>query len=297
MSCIFEREFDLTALFGLYASRLLAYRISPRCLEDWDRVYVAREKENNCGIVELNVVLKSDQNITGSEDAQRQLAKCVLFRGLNAHDRDSLLARTRTRTFSDGECIFQMGSPGTTLMAVLTGSVSISVTSPEGKQLVLATLEAGDIFGEIAVLDGRERTADATAVGRCSLAVLERRDILAFLTQQPLVWLPLVEVLCDRLRHADELLGEIALFQVPTRLAKTLIRVAKSKAKLQTPDSASMQVRLSQQELANLVGATRESVNKCLAGWQRAGIIHIDGRSINIKDQASLMRLAELGSK
>ena len=85
-----------------------------RCLEDWDGVYVAREKENNCGIVELNVVLKSDQNITGVEDAQRQLAKCVLFRGLNAHDRDSLLARTRTRTFSDGECIFQMGSPGTT---------------------------------------------------------------------------------------------------------------------------------------------------------------------------------------
>ncbi len=182
-------------------------------------------------------------------------------------------------------------------MAVVSGNVCVSVASPDGKQLVLATLGPGDIFGEIAVLDGRSRTADATAVGTCDLAILDRQDVLSFLNQYPRAWLPLVQVLCDRLRHADELLTELALFQVPTRLAKTLLRLSKSTNRESSSDNKCLQVNLGQQELANLMGATRESVNKCLSGWQQAGIVHIRGRLITIEDKASLLRLAKLNSK
>ena len=245
---------------------------------------------------EPNVLSKLDQKMT-IESAQRALAKCVLFRGLEGRDRDSLLARTRTRTFSDGDCIFQIGALDTTLMAVVSGSVSISVASPEGKQLVLVMLEAGDVFGEIAALDGKGRTADATAVGQCTLAVLDRRDVLSFMNQQPRAWIALVEVLCERIRHADELLTEIALFQVPTRLAKALLRIAKPNKNSLALNGMSLKVQLSQRSLASLVGATRESVNKCLGGWQRAGIIQLEGGWIIIQDEASLTRLAELDAK
>lgn len=237
------------------------------------------------------------QRLTASECAKLALSKSVLFQGLKGRARDLLLARTQSRTFSDGACIFQCGAPGETMMAVVSGSVCISVASPDGRQLVLAMLEAGDIFGEIAVLDGKVRTADATAVGQCTLAILYRQDVLTFLNRQPRAWSALVEVLCERIRHADELLTEIALFHVPTRLAKALLRVAKAKGNSGAFNGKSLNVHLSQREIANLVGATRESVNKCLRGWQRSGIIELKGGRIVIQDEASLAQLGELASK
>jgi CRP/FNR family cyclic AMP-dependent transcriptional regulator len=237
---------------------------------------------------------RPETNKATIEEARRLIGKCVLFRGLDAQERNIFLARTRTRNYVDGETIFEMGMPGETIMALLTGSVRIRVTSPDGKELVLAILEPGDIFGGIAVLDGKERSANATAVGQCSLAVLERRDVLSFLSEHPRAWIELVEVLCERLRRADELLAEIALLQVPTCLAKAVLRVAKPIPNSDVHQNTSMQVQLTQRELANLVGATRESVNKCLRGWQRAGIVRVEEGWIKIQDELSLTRLAEL---
>jgi CRP/FNR family cyclic AMP-dependent transcriptional regulator len=124
--------------------------------------------------------------------------------------------------------------------------------------------------------------------------VLERHDVLSFLSEHPRAWIELVEVLCERLRRADELLAEIALLQVPTRLAKAVLRVAKPIPKSDVHQNTSMQVQLTQRELANLVGATRESVNKCLRAWQRAGIVRVEEGWIKIQDELSLTRLAEL---
>jgi hypothetical protein len=112
-----------------------------------------------------------------SEDARRLLANCILFRGLVTGERDAVVARARIRHFAAGETIFLMGSPGTSMMAVLRGTVRISVPSPEGREIVLAILQPGEVFGEIALLDGKERTADARAMTGCDLAVLERRGI------------------------------------------------------------------------------------------------------------------------
>ena len=112
-----------------------------------------------------------------------------------------------------------MGSPGSSMMAVLGGQVRISISSPDGKELLLAILHPGEVFGEIALLDGKERSADAHAMAACTLAVLERRDVLVFLEQHPGAWASIVEVLCERFRENTQHPAEVSLLQLPARLA------------------------------------------------------------------------------
>jgi CRP-like cAMP-binding protein len=147
------------------------------------------------------------------EEARRLLGACWLFRALGPDERKSLFARVRIRirNFAAGETIFLKGSPGDHMIAVVSGSVRISVPSVHGQALVLATLTPGELFGEIALLDGKERTADAIAETECSLAILDRSEILSFLERHPEVWPPIVKVLCDRLRNTDERLAELTL--------------------------------------------------------------------------------------
>jgi len=214
------------------------------------------------------------------EDARRQLANCVLFRGLVTGERDAVVSRARMRHFAAGETIFLMGSPGGSMMAVLSGTVRISIPSQEGREIVLAVLLPEEVFGEIALLDGKERTADARAMTACDLAVLERRDVLEFLERQPNAWPRVVEVLCDRLRATDLQMAEVAMQRLPVRLAKVLLRMTYVEALSRPAD----RVQVSQRELGNIVGAARESINKCLSEWQRSGWVHIERTSITIAD-------------
>jgi CRP-like cAMP-binding protein len=222
------------------------------------------------------------------EEARQLLAECVLFRGLSAEERKALVTRARTRTFANGDTIFLMGEPGDSMMAVLKGTVRISAPSPEGKEIVLAMMQPGEFFGEIALLDGKERSADAKAMSACTLAILDRRDVLAFLEQNRGAWFRIVEVLCERLRRTTVQITEVALLEMPVRLAKALLRISDAEAKL----AASPTIKLSQRELGHIVGATRESVNKCLREWQRGKMIKIDGVSITIVDRDALETVA-----
>jgi CRP/FNR family transcriptional regulator, cyclic AMP receptor protein len=233
------------------------------------------------------LVAEIDRNLV--EDARRLPGECVLFRGLGI---EALFARTRICKYAAGETIFLKGSPGDNMMAVLSGNVRISVSSPEGGELVLAVLFSGDVFGEIALLDGKQRTADATAMTACSLAILDRREILSFFEHHPGSWSNIVNVLCDRLRKTDVHIAEVALLQLPARLAKALLRVASAEGDHKTGHQRN-QIQLSQRELGNIVGAVRESVNKCLRTWQDDGIIEIQGGLITICDRAALEELAE----
>ena len=227
------------------------------------------------------------------DDARRLLGECVLFRGLAADDRHSLVARARVKNYGAGDTIFLMGSVGDSMMAVLTGNIRISVPSPDGKEIVLTIVQPGEFFGEIALLDGKERTADAKAMTPCCLAILERRDVIAFLERYPALWLRVIEVLCDRLRRTDQHIAEVALLELPVRLAKALLRMAT--VKKGAGSGSSPQVQLSQRELGNIVGATRESVNKCLREWQRSGVVRIEESLITIADKEALQELAEFG--
>ena len=230
---------------------------------------------------------------TELELARRMLGDCVLFKGLSPDDRADLVTRARMRSYSAGETIFLMGSTGDSMMAVLDGTIRISVPSPEGKEIVLAIIQPGEVFGEIALLDGKERTAEATAMTDCTVAVLERRDVLSFLEAHPNGWPRLVDLLCGRLRHSDRQIAEMAFLQLPVRLAKALLRMADMAAGL-AGARAGARIRLTQRELGNIVGMTRESVNKCLREWQRKGMIRIEDNAIVIVQREQLENVAHI---
>ncbi len=138
----------------------------------------------------------------------------MLFRGLGPNEKKELLAHVSVTKFPAGETIFLQGSPGDSIMAILSGNVRISVATTDGHPLVLALMGTGDVFGEIAVLDGKERTTDAIAITECSIATLARSDILAFLHSHPQVWQNIIAILCDRLRRLNDHVADLGLPQL-----------------------------------------------------------------------------------
>jgi CRP/FNR family cyclic AMP-dependent transcriptional regulator len=241
-------------------------------------------------------IAAADAVISGNRDlvesARAVLGKCGLFRRLSDGEREVLFARARMQKYAASETIFLMGSPGDSMVAVLSGTIRISMPSADGKEIVLAILGPGEICGEIALLDGKERTADAKAATECSVVVLERRDVMAFFSQFPNAWSKLIEVLCERLRAADEQMAEFAMSPVPVRLAKALLRLATSEG--QAGNGRRLErVHLTQRELGNVIGATRESVNKYLRAWQRKGCVRIADRLIVITDRAAVEDMTE----
>lgn len=221
------------------------------------------------------------------ESARRLVGDCVLFREMRSDQRSALVQSAHLRTVAGGRAIFLMGDPGDSMMAILTGTVQISAPSPDGKEIILGLMQPGEFFGELALLDGRERSADAKAMTDCTLAILNRRDVLQFLERNPAGWPSMVEVLCDRLRRTTLQITEVALLELPVRLAKALLRLTG------IADGTAGSIKLSQRELGNIVGATRESVNKCMREWQRNGTIRIDGHSMRILDRDHLQAIAD----
>ena len=240
----------------------------------------------------FEVERRSDSNaeseVGSVAEARHLLGNCVLFRGLSIEERCAIAARARIRILDAGETVFATGDPGDHMMALLSGTIRISVQSSEGKELLLAMIQCGEVFGELAVLDGRERSADAVAESVCTLAMLHRRDIFSFFERNPSAWPKLVQVLCQRLRCTDEVLADIALLPLPARLAKTILRASSTK-----PGQArEARVRLNQRDLASMVGATRESVNKCLHTWQYSGIVQVSHGLLTITNSAALAEIA-----
>jgi CRP-like cAMP-binding protein len=221
------------------------------------------------------------------ERARALLGKSALFRQLGANERNALFARAHVQKYAAGDTIFLMGSPGDSMLAVVNGSIRISVLAPNGKEVVLAMLAPGDISGEIALIDGKSRTTDAKAATDCSIVILERRDVLAFFAQDPKAWAGLAEVLCERLRVADQQLAEFALSSAPVRLARALLRLATPNMEAAN-GAGSVHVDFTQRELGNFIGATRETVNKHLQSWHRNGYIRLGGRLIVITNRAAL---------
>ena len=229
----------------------------------------------------LDAVLK-----VSVENARRLIGECVLFRALSPDQRKMLVRAAHVREAAAGDTIFLMGDPGDSMMAILAGTIRISAPSPDGKEIILGLMQQGEFFGELALLDGNERSADAKAMTDCTLAILNRRDVLQFLDQTPGGWASVVEVLCERLRRTTVQITEVALLELPVRLAKTLLRLTGTGIE-------TAPINLSQRELGNIVGATRESVNKCMREWQQSNTIRIDGHSIRILNRANLHAIAD----
>jgi CRP/FNR family transcriptional regulator, cyclic AMP receptor protein len=220
---------------------------------------------------------------TARDDAGRMLRRCALFAGLDDEALRSLATHAQRRRFAAGEVIFRIGAPGQSMMTVVTGTVRISAPSPDGKEIVLAEVGIGEVIGEMALLDGKERSADAVALTNCDLLVLERRDMLVYLERHPSIGIKLLEVLCERLRRTDQQIHEIAFLGLPTRLAKALLRLGGS--------NPQAKLALSQRELGSMIGGTRESVNRCLREWHRRGFIELHEGWIIIRDRPELEQL------
>jgi CRP-like cAMP-binding protein len=212
----------------------------------------------------------------------------ALFGKLPQLDLDALLLHARTEHFSAGRTIFTKGSPGRSMMAILKGGVRISTPSPAGPDIVLTMLSPGEVFGEIALLDGADRTADATAITDCDLLVLDHRDFIPFLERRADLCILLLKLLCQRLRHTDQQVEEAMFGRLDGRIAMALVRLAHG-----APPGPTGQVALhiTQQELAGMVGAARESVNKQLHVWQKEGVLRLGKRLIEIDDLAALETL------
>lgn len=225
-------------------------------------------------------------------DRRLLLAQHFLLARLDASALDTLLAVASERRFSNGQVIFQKGDPGTSMMAVLTGRVRISAYSEDGREIILNMIDAGHLFGEIALLDGKERTADATAMGKTELLILDRRDFLPFLEQNPKSAVQLIEVLCARLRRTSELVESIAFLDFGARLARLLVQMAEHYGK-KTEAGLLIDMRISQADLGNLIASTRESVNRQLSTWTQEGVIAIDQGKITIIDQEILEHTAQ----
>jgi len=226
----------------------------------------------------------------GSSEARRQLLRSSpLFSHLGDSEADAVLAEARVMRYPHGTPIFAKGDPGNSMMAVLHGRVVISNPSSDGRQLVVTTFREGDVFGEIALLDGKERSADATAAADCELLVVPRRSVLKLLEHRPDLCVELMVVLCERLRRTNEQVEDFAFLDLETRIAKVLLRLAHDE-----PDqsrTSRLGLKISQRALGELVGGSRESVNKHLQDWKRSGIIAIEKGSILIRDLDALTDL------
>src|SRR6202042_2359811 len=173
------------------------------------------------------------------------------------------------------------------MMAVLRGRVRISFFSGEGKEVTLNVINPGEIFGEIALLDGEPRSADATAIEDTLLLVVERRHFLPFLRQNEDLFPRLLAVLCSRLRRTSITLEEIALFDLPVRLARVLLKLAVDYGR-PIPGGTRIDLKLSQRDLSNLVASSRESVNKQLRQWRESGAVNIEAGFIVLRQPAEL---------
>jgi CRP-like cAMP-binding protein len=200
-----------------------------------------------------------------------------------------LICYTRVEQYPAGRGIFDKGSPGQSVMAVLRGSIKISSRSANGKEVVFRIINGGEFFGEIAALDGKERTADAAAMTDCELLVLNHRDFLRMLENRADLCIIMLRILCRRLRQTIEQVEDVMFRHIESRVAKTLLQLAESVG-LHGLQSKSVKLHVSQRELGNMVGGSRESINKILQNWHRQGLI-LGKASILIQDISALSRL------
>ena len=220
------------------------------------------------------------------------LRKHEIFSDLDNEALEQLGRYAKHTMLKRGATIFSKGDPGNSLYAVVAGTVKISISSPDGRNAILNLVGPGETFGEMSVLDGQTRSADAIANTNCEIYVIDRRDFLPFMRNQPALSMKFIELLCTRLRWTSDQVEQVILQDLPGRLASALIGLAERR-KLE-PESQT--ISITQQEISEMVGMTRESINKQLRAWAARGWVRLEHGAIVVLDPVSLRELAEAGS-
>ncbi len=220
------------------------------------------------------------------------LQRVPFLAALAPSDMETLARSVARRRFRKGDVIFQKEDPGQSVFIIERGSIRIYLPSPQGTDLTLAVLGPGDFFGDLSLLDGRPRSASASALAETGVLTLERADFIALLRSRPDAAMAVLAVVAGRLRGTDEMASDLASLDVGGRLAKKLLELAAAHG-VERPEGVLLELPLTQEELANMIGVTRESVNRNLAIFRKRNLIKNEGRRFILRDPAGLRRQCE----
>jgi CRP/FNR family transcriptional regulator, cyclic AMP receptor protein len=235
-----------------------------------------------------------------SGDAQRggevaglsqALKRVPLFSNVPEPYLGEIAARIRTRRFDTGEVVFHQQDIGVGLYLIARGAVRVFLVSANGQELTLARFGPGEFFGELAVIDEEPRSATAVAVGHTELMILHREEFLEYLKLRPEAAIFCLRVLARRLRSTDEHLGDLAFLGLPGRLAKTLLDLGADHGTESPEGGIRVGLRLTQTEIATMVGGSRPTVNQLLQRFRRLGWLRTEDRCLVIVQPERLRRL------
>jgi len=217
------------------------------------------------------------------------LARIPFFAGLETATLERVAAGTRTRRFRRGEIIFHAGDPGDALFIIVAGEVKIALPSEEGDEAILATLGPGDVFGELALLDGAPRSATASALVATEAVILPRDRFRELVATEPAVRDTLLDALAGELRRLTTHVEELHFLDMTGRLAARLVRLAREAGPPGPDGSIRLRASLTQAELASMVGCTRQSVNKLLGQFADDRLVRVDRDGILVLDMPGLV--------
>src|SRR3954468_10721661 len=222
---------------------------------------------------------------------ERTLANAALFRGIEPDVVSGLTSELETADFAPGQVIFARGDLNAALYLLVEGKVKLGRCADDGRENLLTVLAPPDMFGELSILDPGPQPWTATAVTDVRAIAVDRTQLLAWIDKHPVIAERLLRLLARRLRRAGDILADLAFIDAPARLAKQLLGLAQ---RFGIPENGALRVRhdLTQEELAQLVGATRETVNKALSDFRDRGWLRVDGKSVLISDSERLARRA-----
>ena len=230
---------------------------------------------------------------TGETAGDDVLARAGLFQGVAEEARDALTSALSYADYTRGETVFAEGEQGDTLYIVLSGKVKVGRKAADGRENMLSVMGPSDMFGELSLFDPGPRTATATVLTDARLASLAHTSLRPWISDRPEIAEQLLRVLARRLRRTNDALADLIFTDVPGRVAKNLLQMA---GRFGTRDGGVLRVThdLTQEELAQLVGASRETVNKALADFASRGWLRLDGKSVIILDPERLARRARV---
>lgn len=231
--------------------------------------------------------------VNSSEASALALKSVPFFANLNESEISSLASKLIIRRFSPNQIIFHLGDPAGLLYIISTGKVKISHSTAEGQEAVLAILGAGDFFGELALLDDSPRSASAETLEDTKTLTLHRDEFLNYLDNNPAFARHVLNVLARRIRHLNNQISDIFFLDLPARLARTLVLLADQHGR-KTAGGTTIELALTQTDLAEMTGATRVSINKAIGRFRRANWVRIDGREVTILNRQALENLIRI---
>jgi CRP/FNR family cyclic AMP-dependent transcriptional regulator len=217
------------------------------------------------------------------------LASVPLFRRLSTEERRGFAALAREQRYPRGALVVRQGDPGDALFVVRSGTVKVVVVGDDGREVILDTLGQGAHFGELALIDGRPRSAHVVALDQAVLLVLRREDFRREVERQPRVAWALLEELSRRLREADEKITGLVLLDVPGRVARLLLDRAAG-------DPPTIERAPTHETMAQMIGASRETVSRAMRELQENGLIAVERRTVRVVDAEGLARRARPGA-